>query len=298
LFQPLPQLDSGLEYRILRVLKTYYDVQKLRVATELRVKQTRFSLCQSRHMVPMAVSRDKCPICGAPVSEVVVEPPEALRSVLERLELIERDLYRELERVVVGHPLYAKYLQFVRGVGAATAAYLITVLNPARFEKVSQLWKYCGLHVENGKAPKRVSGQATGWNPVARTMMWRLGESFRKVGEFYKMMYQRFFEESTKKHQDWTKAHHLAHARRVAVKLFLAHWHTVGRALQGLPVRKPYICDKQPHQCVPPVLDAEDPAVIQSFYDMVLRPLGWWSEKEYYNWVTALKIFKQQQKQT
>jgi hypothetical protein len=291
-------LESGLEYRILKVLKTYYDVQELRVATELRVKQTRFSLCPSRHMVPMAVSRDRCPICGAPVTEVAVEPPDVLRSVLERLVLIEKDLYRELESAVEGHPLYAKYLQFVRGVGAATAAYLITVLNPARFETVSKVWKFAGLHVENGKAPRRVSGQATGWNPVARTMMWRLGESFRKVGAFYKMMYHSFFEESLKKHPNWTKAHHLAHARRVTVKLFLAHWHTVGRALQGLPVRKPYTCEKQPHQCIPPILDTDDPSIIQGFYDMVIKPLGWWAEREYYDWVTALKIYKQKQKES
>jgi uncharacterized protein (UPF0212 family) len=289
---------DGLEYRILKVLKTFYDVQKLRVATELRVKQTRFSLCPSRHMVPMVVSRDKCPICGAPVTEVVVEPPEALKSVLSRLELIESDLYKELERVVKGHPLYIKYLQHVKGVGAASAAYLITVLNPARFETVSKMWKFAGLHVENGKAPKRVSGQATGWNPVARTMMWKLGENFRMRGAFYRMMYQRFFEDSLKKHPEWTKAHHLAHARRVTVKLFLAHWHTVGRVLQGLPVRKPYICEKQSHQCVPPVLDTEDPAVVQSFYDLVLRPLGWWSEQEYYNWISELKIYKQKQKES
>jgi len=290
-------MGSRLEFEILRVLKTFYDVQKLRVATELRVKVNRFSLCPNRHMVPMTVSRDRCPICGAPVTEVVAEPPDVLRGVLERLSSIEKDLYRDLEIAVEGHPLYTRYLQFVKGVGAATAAYLVTVLNPARFETVSKMWKFCGLHVENGKAPRRAAGQATGWNPVARTMMWKLGENFRKVGSFYKMMYQSFFEESTKKHPSWTKAHHLAHARRVTVKLFLAHWHTVGRALQGLPTRKPYICEKQPHQCVPPVLDTEDPAAIQSFYDQVLRPLGWWSEREYYDWITTLKIYKQQQKQ-
>lgn len=291
-------VGSRLELEVLRVLKTFYDVQKLRVATELRVKVVRFSVCSNRHMVPMAVARDRCPICGAPVTEVVVEPPEVLKSVLEGLASIERDLYKGLEKAVEGHPLYLQYLQHVKGVGAATSAYLITVLNPARFEKVSQLWKYCGLHVENGKAPKKVSGQAIGWNPDARTMMWKLGESFRKVGDFYKMMYQRFFEESTKKHPNWTKAHHLAHARRVTVKLFLAHWYTVGRVLQNLPVRKPYICEKQPHQCIPPVLDTEDPAVLQSFYDLVLKPLGWWSEREYYNWITELKIYRQKQNKT
>jgi hypothetical protein len=49
---------------------------------------------------------------------------------------------------------------------------------------------------------------------------------------------------------------------------------------------------------VPPVLDTEDPAVVQSFYDLVLRPLGWWSEQDYYNWVTELKTYKQKQRQT
>jgi hypothetical protein len=294
---PQQPSSSKSELEILRVLKTFYDVQKLRLATELRVKVTRFSLCPNNHMVPMAVAREKCPICSAPVTEVVVEAPEVLKAVLKDLEPIERELYRDVENRVRGHQLYLRYLQYIDGVGPLMSAYLVTVLNPARFETVSKMWKYCGLHVENGRAPRRASGQATGWNPVARTMMWRLGESFRKVGGFYKMMYRGFFEDSLKKHPNWTKAHHLAHARRVTVKLFLAHWHTVGRALQGLPVRKPYICDKQPHQCVPPVLDAEDPATLQSFYDLVLKPLGWWTEREYYDWVTALKLYKQRQKQ-
>jgi hypothetical protein len=147
----------------------------------------------------------------------------------------------------------------------------------------------CGLHVENGRAPRRVAGQKTGWNPVARTMMWRLGESFRKLGGFYRLMYRRFYEESLRKHPDWTKAHHLCHARRVAVKLFLAHWHTVGRVLQGLPVRKPYICERQPHECIPPVLDAEEELVHRDFYDRVLRPLGWWSWEDYSRWLNELR---------
>jgi len=289
---------TGVELEILRVLKTFYDVQKLRVATELRVKQTRFSLCPNRHMVPMASPRGSCPVCGAAIQEVAVEPPEVLRDVLSDLESVEKKLYRELEKIVRGHQLYLQYLQYVDGVGPAISAYLVTVLNPARFETVSKMWKYCGLHVENGRAPRRVAGQRTGWNPVARTMMWKLGESFRKVGGFYRMMYQRFFEESLRKHPDWTKAHHLAHARRVTVKLFLAHWHTVGRVLQELPVRKPYICEKQPHQCIPPVLDTDDPAIVKSFYDLVLSPLGWWTEREYYSWVAELKMYKQQTKKS
>ena len=130
--------QTQLEYEILRLLKTYYDVQKLRLAVNNRVAVNRFTLCPSKHMVPLAEgSRDRCPMCGAQASVVTVEPPEYLVTVLRDLETMEKRLYRELESRVEGHPLYINYLQYVRGVGAATSAYLITVLNPARFETVS-----------------------------------------------------------------------------------------------------------------------------------------------------------------
>lgn len=272
----MSQAQPRLEYEILRLLKTYYDIQKLRLAVNNRVAVSKFTLCPANHMVPLA-------------EVVTVEPLEPLVSVLGELDTIEKRLYRELESRVEGHRLYVEYLQHVRGVGAAMSAYLITVLNPAKFETVSKMWKYCGLHVENGRAPKRAAGQKTGWSPVARTMMWRLGESFRKVGGFYKQMYRKLYDESTRKHPDWTKAHHLSHARRVTVKLFLAHWHTVGKAIQGLPVRKPYICEKEPHQCIPPVLDTDDEVVLRTFYEMRLKPLGWWSWEEYSRWLNELK---------
>jgi hypothetical protein len=76
---PQQPSSSKSELEILRVLKTFYDVQKLRLATELRVKVTRFSVCANNHMVPMAVARDRCPICDAPVTEVVVEASRGIK---------------------------------------------------------------------------------------------------------------------------------------------------------------------------------------------------------------------------
>jgi hypothetical protein len=58
------------------------------------------------------------------------------------------------------------------------------------------------------------------------------------------------------------------HARRVTVKLFLAHYHFIGRQVLGLPVRIPYICEKQPHQCIPPIIDEGDP---EEFYKKYLE---------------------------
>jgi len=281
--------NSRLEVETLRLLKTYYDIQKLRVATELRVEVNQFTLCPNRHLIPAKTERDTCPKCGAKATLVIMEPSKVLADIKDGLEKLEKMLYKELEQRVSGHPLYVTYLRHIRGVGPATGAYLITVLNPAKFETVSKMWKYTGLHVVDGKAPRRVAGKQVDWNPVARTMMWKLGENFRMVGGFYKYMYRKFYDESLEKHKDWTKAHHLNHARRVTVKLFLSHWYVVGRVLQGLPVRKPYICEVRPHECIPPILDTKDSSVIQYFYEYVIKPLGWWSEKEYYDWVVKTR---------
>jgi hypothetical protein len=278
----------SLEPEILRTIKTYYDVQKLRIAVNSRVAMTRFTMCPSKHTIPAKEDRDRCPICGAPAQVVEVNPPEILREILRELESVERKLYREIERLVKQHPLWTEYLQHVKGVGPTMAAYLIAVLNPARFETVSKMWKYCGLHVVDGRAPRRVAGQKADWNLTARTMMWRLGEAFRMQGGFYKHMYRVFFEESLKKHPDWTKAHHLAHARRVTVKLFLAHYHYVGRQILGLPVRLSYICEKQPHQCIPPVVD--DPEYCDEFYEKYVKKH--FSRELYDHWLKAAGIVK------
>jgi Transposase IS116/IS110/IS902 family. len=200
-------VDSTLDVQIMRAVRTYHDIQKLRVSVNNRVAVSKYTVCPERHMIPLREgSRDKCPLCGGEVSVVEVRPPSILVDVLGVLEEAERRLYRETLSLVRNHPLWSEYLGRIRGVGAVTAAYLVTVLNPARFETPSKMWKYCGLHVVDGKAPRRVAGRRVDWNPEARTVMWKLGESFRMAGGFYKYMYRVFYEESTRKHPDWTKA--------------------------------------------------------------------------------------------
>ena len=278
----------SLDVQVLRAVKAYYDVQKLRIAVNNRVRVTRFTVCSNRHMIPLAEGlRDKCPICSLPVEIVTIEPPQVLIDVLRDLEEVERKLYRELQKSIREHPLWAEYLSKIKGVGPVAASFLVTVLNPAKFETVSKMWRYCGLHVVDGKAPRRVAGQKADWNPTARAVMWRLGEAFRMQGGFYKHMYRVFFDESLKKHPDWTKAHHLAHARRVTVKLFLAHYHYVGRQVLGLPVRLPYICEKQPHQCIPPVIDEGD---YEEFYEKYVKKH--YSRELYDHWVKTTGIAK------
>jgi hypothetical protein len=291
--------STSLEWSLRQVERTFDDIQKLRVAVEARIKTTKFTLCGLNHLVPLKEgSRSTCPICSSPNIKIVeLEPHPILQDVFKGLEGLEKLLYKTLYELVRKHPLWAGYLSKVKGVGPRMAAYLIVKLNPARFDTVSKLYKYCGLHVEDGRAPRRRAGEKTGWNPEARTMMWRLGESFRMRGGFYKMKYYDFYEESLAKHPDWTRAHVMADARRRTVKLFLSHWLYVGRDILGLPPVLPYSCVKEPslHHCIPPVLDKGSPREKEMFYDMHLSKFYRREEYNYWNNMLAKWLGEQEE---
>ena len=307
-----------LEARIKKLLRTYYDIQKLRIAVGNRIAVTEFTECPNKHVIPLkrelrnkGVSETECPLCGAKAKVIKVDAPEVLKTIAGELEKLEAKIYRELSNLVKDHILWREYLSMVKGVGPAMAAYLISVLNPAKFETVSKMWKYCGLHVvcvevpDNRTeypsvrrichAPRRVEGEKAGYSPEARTMMWRLGESFRKVGGVYRWFFEQFYQDSVKKHPDWTKAHIIADARRRTVKLFLAHYHWVGRILLNLPVKLPYPC--MFHECIPPLVDFDEAEIakeplIDVFYEKFVKPMDI-SKEVYMQLVRAYEDWKQ-----
>jgi hypothetical protein len=281
-----------------RLIRTYYDVQKLRIAVQNRL-QRKFTRCNKGHLIPTKAGepgqKARCPICGGEAVIVEEEPPKVLAELANQLIEQEKLLYKAIYDFVKQHILWKEYLSMVRGVGPVLAAWLITQLNPARFEKVSGMWKYCGLHVVNGRAPRRIAGQKTDFNPFARTMAWKLGESFRKRGGVYRWFYERFYEECRAKHPDWTPAHCLNHARRVTVKLFLSHWYEAGRRILGLPWRKPYIAEKFPEKYIPPLVD-EEPGKKALFYETVLSRLDPADLEKYRQIVEAVKKWIEKRK--
>lgn len=249
------------ERYIVTILKQYYKIQKIRIALQNRLKIKKLVKCHKCGMTFPYPTRKKnwghtCIFCGSKDIEIYdVKHPEILKEVIEDLLKVEKKHKKILLEVVIGNLLWEKYLQYIKGIGPIVSSYLVSVLNPAKFMTVSKLWKYTGMHVVDGKAPKRVKGKKIDWNPFARTMCWKIGESFRMVGGFYKNIYHQFYEESLRKHPKWTKLHVINDARRRTVKLFLAHYYEVGRTLLELPVYKPYPVAKEPHRYIPPVLD-------------------------------------------
>lgn len=86
-----------------------------------------------------------------------------------------------------------------------------------------------------------VAGWMLSYNKRLKTSLYQLGGSFLKSKSPYRDIYDTYRVEYKRKHPDWTKMHlHLA-ANRKMIKIFLSHFWTRWRTLEGLPVTEPYV---------------------------------------------------------
>lgn len=76
-------------------------------------------------------------------------------------------------------PIYS-WLKNIRGISHLLSSQLIAYIDIKKFERVSSLWHYVGMHVNNGIAPKRMKGSKIDWNPQMRMICYKISDSFIK----------------------------------------------------------------------------------------------------------------------
>ena len=88
--------------------------------------------------------------------------------------------------LIQSHPAYPWFSE-VKGVGRENIAKVVALIDIQKANTISSLWKFAGLSVENGVAPKRRKGGGKlEFNSQLRSMCWRLGLSLlRARGKFY-----------------------------------------------------------------------------------------------------------------
>lgn len=70
------------------------------------------------------------------------------------------------------------------GMGPMMAGeFLWTIGSAHKFSSFGRLVKYAGLHVRDGKAPKRAKGQRVDWSPPLRTALYKLSENWNRKPE-------------------------------------------------------------------------------------------------------------------
>lgn len=154
------------------------------------------------------------------------------------------------------------------GIGPVIAAGLLAHIDLEKAPTAGHVWRFAGLDPTSTWK----KGEKRPWNASLKTLCWKIGESFCKVSgkedAFYGQVYLKRKEYETKKNEageyaEQAKAgaervhksteayksyikgilppgHIHSRAKRYAVKLFLAHYHEMGRKMLGLPVPLPY----------------------------------------------------------
>lgn len=217
--------------------ETYYAIQKSRIQAQLRIK---------------AFVRD---------GRLSDDHSEALMfwldDSLKRLEVI---IKKDVATLLKDVPIWTEFMEAIKGIGPCLAGSLVAgMVDIGRFNHISALWHYCGMHVVDGEAPRRKRGSKITWNPFLRMTLFKLTDSFikqnaekslyRRLYDEKKAYYQKKFPEPVKdgKKTRYTKGHIHNMAKRYSGKIFLSHLWVAWRKLEGLTVTEPWILEQGGH---------------------------------------------------
>jgi hypothetical protein len=82
---------------------------------------------------------------------------------------LESAMLRELRKL----PIYTEFLSKVFGFGPVVSAYLVAEIDVKRSEKISNLRRYCGLAVIDGRLERPRAGQKNAYNKEIRTRLYQ-----------------------------------------------------------------------------------------------------------------------------
>ena len=176
-------------------------------------------------------------------------------SVKEEAEKVNMK-YKDLMMVhIAKEPVYQEFLSKIKGIGPVISCRLIKEFgNCEKAPHIASLWKYCGYHTVDGHAPKRAKGVKLDFNIQLRSFVWNIADSFvKKRTAVYRRIYdaervrQNSLIEQDAPNKPANQKQADLRARRKIAKLFLSHYWTASRELNGLPLSDPYPFAKLGH---------------------------------------------------
>lgn len=110
-----------------------------------------------------------------------------LADILAQFDAIEAVSVKFIQRAMKKHP-FGPWIKSQKGVGEKQAARLLTAVGDPywhtledRPRTVSELWAYCGLHVDKGSAVRRKKGHQSNWSTEAKTRAYLVAEATCKT---------------------------------------------------------------------------------------------------------------------
>lgn len=102
------------------------------------------------------------------------------RSLSDVLKDDAKKLESKIEKVLRDIPIYKCFLSKVFGCGTIVAAYLIADIDIRKANKVSNLRRFCGLAVIDGRLERRTPGRKSGYNGELRMRLYQMFSSLWK----------------------------------------------------------------------------------------------------------------------
>lgn len=147
-------------------VRQLWDIQKARIGMGNRVSAMSRSNLDEAWQVPIAATYDA-------------------------LKAQESAIDWQLEKLAKRHPL-APWVAKTRGIGLPGFARIIGAVGPlGNFASPAKLWRYFGLDVADGRAPRLMRGVKPSFSPAARAIAFQVADSFVKVGGPYREFYDR-----------------------------------------------------------------------------------------------------------
>lgn len=183
---------------------------------------------------------------------------------IDLMEAMQLDLMKKnTEKLMAGFgkvvPVW-DWMVSIHGVGNHTAAKILALIDDiSTFENTSQLWRYSGYAVIEGKAERNKTGEKSHFNRRLKSELFLLAESFIKsqspqyVHFYYEekdRLRELYPEPIEDKNSAWGKLYTDQHIHRMAVrkmvKIFLNHLWVEWRTAEGLSVTMPYAIEFLP----------------------------------------------------
>ncbi len=191
------------------------------------------------------------------------------------MESVEKKSFRQLVHILDRFPIWTEFLKGVKGCGPAMGGVIVSEIDIHKARHPSSLWKYAGLDVADDGAGRSRKAEhlvevkyidkdgeektrrGITFNPFLKTkLVGVLASSFLKAGDGpYRKIYDDY-KHRLESHAKWgthndkskndkgkpitSKGHRHNMAMRYLIKMFLIDLYTQWRALEGLPVSKPY----------------------------------------------------------
>ncbi len=190
------------------------------------------------------------------------------KEYLVTLEVSKNLLLKKMKKKLKKYKIWTEFLSKIDGIGPALAAGIISEIKDiSKFDNVSNLNAYAGLHLKDGRAVRRKKGEVYPVNSALKSLFLELipSQFIRQRTPVYRGLYDaekarslKILEEDKNKPKDQQRVENKIHverrAKRKAAKIFVHHVWKKWRELEGLPVPQPWVLAHggHTHEILPP----------------------------------------------